>query len=297
MRTIRGVRFAPSPTGRFHIGNLRTAWISWRWAKALKQPWILRFEDIDTPRVLAGARERQIEDMRALGLEADEICDQSQLRTRHWELFKRARSEGRIYACNCSRKEVMEGLASAPHGGAAPVYTGKCRNLHESELSHDPFQPRPSLGWRFKVEVDPSGKSDFLIARTEWTSEPRERTFVPAYAWACAIDDLDGDYALLVRAWDLEHALAQQREIQRWMVPGAALPAVFHTALVTSNDGHRLEKRTQGVTWPELESAGMRPATLIAAFERSFEFKHYEFKPSLVWGEARRTMALSALGL
>src|SRR6476659_5113424 len=91
------VRFAPSPTGTFHVGNLRTAWVSYRWSRVLRMPWVVRFEDIDGPRVVNGARERQLADMAALGLVPDEILVQSARHERHRALFLRAVADGSVY--------------------------------------------------------------------------------------------------------------------------------------------------------------------------------------------------------
>jgi glutamyl-tRNA synthetase len=276
------VRFAPSPTGDLHIGNFRTAWISWAWSRALGMPWVVRMEDIDAPRVVPGAREKQLAELEGLGLRADLLVTQSDRLARHRELFDRAVREGRVYPCSCSRAEVrraLDGLASAPHD-AAVVYDGSCRrrpaNVREKQL-----------GWRFRMD-DESGRADFLVARTV------DAEFVPAYAWACAIDDLDGGHALLVRAWDLEPALAPQRAIQRWLSQ-SPLPAVFHAALVTRDDGARLEKRTRGVTLSELAAAGVTPAELVRRFERGFRLDAADYAPERVFGEPRRELPLTEL--
>src|SRR4051794_2163446 len=100
-----GVRFAPSPTGLFHIGNFRTAWVSYEWAKMLKLPWIVRFEDIDHPRVVPGAMEKQLEEMAYLGMRPDQTMIQSDFQPRHRYLFETARAQGVVYPCTCSRKE------------------------------------------------------------------------------------------------------------------------------------------------------------------------------------------------
>ncbi|MCM2322649.1 MAG: glutamate--tRNA ligase family protein [Oligoflexia bacterium] len=298
-----GVRFAPSPTGRFHLGNLRTAWISHEWAKALGEPWVLRFEDIDRPRVLAGAQEAQLADMRALGLQGDQLVIQSAREERHWELLVRACREGRAYPCFCSRKEVLEALqaaGSAPHG-APPIYNGRCR-----DISRRPAHAHPTIAWRFTGEED-DGSQDFIVARTSlgagsaWPEAmPDRASFAPSYQWACAIDDHDGDYSLLVRAWDLEHAIPQQRAVHAWLseVEGTrrAYPSVFHTSLVTNDDGSRLEKRTRGVTLSELEAAGIGPEELVRRFARSFAVEVSAFAPGKIWGEAKRTLPLRELG-
>lgn len=272
-----GVRFAPSPTGRFHIGNLRTAWISFEWSRRLNLPWVVRFEDIDQPRVLAGARETQLADMSALDLKPDLILTQTDFRERHWSLLKAAIASGQVYPCDCSRKDVAQalaGLASAPHdGGNGPVYSGHCRDLSPCRN----FEAPESIAWRFRMNT-PAGTDDFIIARSSVTLDdqgfPSERSFVPAYHWACAIDDFDGGYELLVRGVDLESAAPLQGAIFDWLRSlegGEPRPAIFHASLVVQNDGHRLEKRTQGVTLPELAARGLAPADVLRILKRSFE--------------------------
>lgn len=293
-----GVRFAPSPTGDFHVGNLRTAWIAAWWAKALSLPLVFRFEDIDAPRVVPGARDRQKHDLATLGIIADREYLQTSRRERHWELFAAARASKQIYPCYCSRKEVQEalaGLASAPHAEGA-LYDGRCR------LRSDRDQKNPTIAWRFHMP-DATGRQDFIIGRTgpDPNANEAESDFVPAYVWACAIDDWDGKYELLVRATDLEHSLTQQRAVQEWIMrreyTQSTLPAVFHTALVTRNGGERLEKRTQGVTLAELEKRGISAADLRDRFRASFHAKTRDFAPAKVWSEEPKRLTLADLGL
>lgn len=284
------VRFAPSPTGEFHVGNLRTAWISHALARALGMPWIVRFEDIDRPRVVAGAQERQLEDLAALGLKPDRVLVQSAAHARHEALFHRARAEGQVYACTCSRREIQEHLraiASAPHGPSAPVYDGRCRGGPQGSAAE-------TVAWRFRDSEDASGAHDFVMGRTR---DLDAREFTPAYHWACAIDDHDEAHALIVRAWDLVSALEPQRRIHAWVRKttnsGHPFPSVFHTALVTQDDGSRLEKRTRGVTLAEWPGGA---AKLHEHFQRTWD-------PSLArgfalekdWGEPEHALRIRTL--
>jgi glutamyl-tRNA synthetase len=291
-----GVRFAPSPTGRFHAGNLRTAWISWTLARRLGVPWVVRFEDIDVPRVVAGAEAAQLVDLARLGMEPDVKLVQSAFHARHEAVFERAAREGRVYACTCSRKEVQEalsGMASAPHSVPA-VYSGHCRP--EGRASSPVARDR-AIAWRFRSESGGTGtgEQDFIVARTEPDRDGRIR-FTPSYNWACAIDDLDGGYRLLVRASDLAHVAGQQRAIQGWLAPGADVPALFHAALVVRDSGERLEKRTRGVTLDELEARGVTPSRLRELFARSFEAPEpVEIRPGAILAERRAELRLSEL--
>ena len=251
---------------------LRTAWISHSLARALDLPWVVRYEDIDKPRVLNGARDAQAADLHALGLRADFELLQSDFEDRHWSLFEKAVASGQVYPCDCSRRDVQFAIASAPHDGVAPIYSGRCRTFPTTRN----FAASETIAWRFRSAPE-SGSEDFIVARSQPTlinGRPDRVGFVPAYHWACAIDDYDGGYDILVRSLDLLPAARVQRSIHSWLSSieiARAVPRLFHTSLVVDNSGHRLEKRTRGVKLSELVSLGITPADLVARFERSFD--------------------------
>ncbi len=216
----------------------------------------MRFENIDGPRNVPGAQEQQLADLAELGMVPDVVDVQSESWSEHHALWERARAEGRVYGCTCSRKEVNDELArmaSAPHG-AVPLYTGHCRDLD--------VQPGgPNTAWRFRTE---DGRQDFVIGRTVG------QDFQPAYHWACALDDWRGQYLAIVRAIDLKDALVHQRGIQAWLGGAGFVPiGAVHARLVVQDDGHRLEKRTRGVTLSEWKNQGKSPRELISLFEKT----------------------------
>ncbi len=303
-----GVRFAPSPTGRFHVGNLRTAWISHEIARRLQNPWIVRFEDIDAPRVAQGACEQQLADMKSLGLTPDEVHVQTASHSQHYDLFLDAIKTKHVYPCDCSRKDVQAAArasASAPHSAPA-AYSGHCRtrNLIESTIKRQ----NDSITWRFAFP-NPTGHDDIIVARTNAAEYfpnqvPSSSSFVPSYHWACALDDYFGDYRVLVRAWDLESSAGIQRQIQKWLFERDRRPPaytdIFHTALITQNDGHRLEKRTHGVTLPDLEQNGVDAHALTQLFRVSFDKLVFSGKDGYdpgIFGETKKTLTLVELGL
>src|SRR3569623_1061968 len=129
-------RYAPSPTGPLHLGNIRTALLAWlqiRWAGG---SFILRIDDIDAARIRPGGMEQLIDDLRWRGLDWDEGPDvggphapylQSQRSTIYYAAFRQLRDHGRVFACHCSRKDIAL-AASAPHARAAhTLYTGTSR--------------------------------------------------------------------------------------------------------------------------------------------------------------------------
>jgi|GEM_PF-858932 len=311
---MAGVRFAPSPTGRFHVGNLRTAWISEQWARALNLPWVLRFEDIDTPRVLAGAQAQQLADLRALDLHPDAIHLQSSAQAVHFRFLRRAAQVGRIYPCRCSRREISGRArtsadfaeASAPHAPGLE-YDGRCRERDPGDFAAL-IEP---VSWRFRNEPS-SGADDFIVARGPLLREgasllPATDT-VPAYNWACAVDDALGGYDLLVRAWDLESVAGPQRAVGRWVLSESSeksiLPDIYHAALITDDKGRRLEKRTQGVTLTELAARGVGPQELKDFFSVSYSqeleqgLSRYERElrgTEAIFGESLRARTLSGV--
>jgi glutamyl-tRNA synthetase len=293
------VRFAPSPTGIFHVGNLRTAWISREWARVLNLPWVVRFENIDEPRNVPGAMERQLGDLKTLGLVPDAVQVQNERCDRHWEVFLRFHAAGLVYPCYCSRKSIREAIeasASAPHR-PPPAYTGRCRKLKEP-----PETDLPTLAWRVRRHGE-DGRDDFVIARTRTSLDsegmPERSGFVPAYHWACAVDDHDGGHALLVRAWDLEEAAGQQRflheQIARLENVRRPPPSIFHCSLVTSDDGRRLEKRTPGASLDEILRGGETPEGLVDKFRQSFTGDWNGFEAGKLFGESRKTLGLGEL--
>lgn len=270
--------------------------------------WWLRFEDIDTPRVVPGAMEGQLADLERLGLHArglnDGIEKQSDRRRAHWRTFKRAVAEGVAQPCVCSRKEVeqeLAGLASAPHDPDAPIYGGTCiaRGRDATLAIHREAQHTGrTIAWRF-------GSRHTVIARTcsDDLQSPEACQFEPSYHWACALDDCNPalEHQVLVRAWDLAGATPVQREIQSWAEgPGFVPPTVFHTSLITQDDGHRLEKRTQGVTLDELFRSGWTARSLVeklsASFDEGLDWSSVDWSHrGQVIGESNRTLTLSRL--
>lgn len=293
---MKGVRFAPSPTGIFHLGNLRTAWVSHELSKRLNEPWVLRIEDIDTARVKSVYKERQLKDLHELGLVPDEIVVQSERSETHKEHFERARREGLVYPCDCSRSDVLQSLKHLREASHTipPEYSGNCRDRRDqNDLSG--YRPVETLAWRWR-NSEPTGRHDAIVAR----SHPDGSAFSAGYHWACAIDDAEGNYRLLVRAWDLAPAERTQKEIRQWA--GSKQTTVFHTALVTQDSGVRLEKRTRGVTLEDVEQKGVTAKALTVAFARGFKFE--DFKLALTTfpqnedeelGELRRTLSVTEL--
>ena len=129
----RDGRFAPSPTGSLHLGNLRTALLAWLFARSAGAGFVVRIEDMDRDRFREGIEEEQLEDLRALGLDWDgPIVRQTGRMELYEEAITRLDERDLLYPCYCTRREVREAV-SAPNGPISMSYPGTCRNLTKRE--------------------------------------------------------------------------------------------------------------------------------------------------------------------
>ena len=262
---IRG-RYAPSPTGTLHLGNASTAILAWLSIRSHGGRFVLRMEDLDRPRVVAGAVERMVEDLRWLGLDWDEgPVAQSERQELYDRAFERLRDDGRIYACFCSRRDIAA-AASAPQApGDEVAYPGTCRSLTEDE-ARARIEAGTPHAWRFRVEsVEPfddlvrgrvipqaDASGDFVVRRADG---------VPAYQLAVVVDDIEMRIDEVVRGGDLLGSTPRQILLYRAL--GAPVPAFGHVPLLLGADGVRLSKRHRGVTLAELRDAGASAAQVV----------------------------------
>jgi glutamyl-tRNA synthetase len=273
MSGYRG-RFAPSPTGDLHLGSAATALVTWLAARADGGRLILRVEDIDGPRVVAGAEERQLEDLRWLGLDWDEGPDrggahgpyrQSQRAPHYEEALRRLGDRGLLYFCDCSRTEVQR-IASAPHAGEeGPRYPGLCR---EKGLAPRAWRRPPAL----RLAVPEQTVVTFL---DRFQGEQRQQVFeavgdfvlkrgdgVYSYQLAVVVDDLAMGVTEVVRGSDLVDSTPRQILLAELL--GGTAPYYAHAPLVVSSDGSRLAKRARGVAPRDHRAAGRSAAAVVA---------------------------------
>lgn len=245
-------RFAPSPTGVLHLGNLRTALASWLSVKSRGGRWILRIEDVDRSRSRPAFAERQVRDLAALGLESDgPVLRQSARGEAYQAALVHLHAEGLLYACACSRKDLAL-LASAPHveDGLRP-YPGTCRTGGLEALRPDALRfrlPEGEVAWTDLVlgpQLDDPGAltGDPLLHR-------RDGCF--AYHLAVVVDDGAQGITEVVRGADLRGVTAAQIRLQEAL--GLPRPAYAHVVLVASRGGARLGKREGALGLEELRA-------------------------------------------
>jgi glutamyl-tRNA synthetase len=269
---VRG-RFAPSPTGRLHLGNARTALLAWLHARSAGGRFVMRVEDLDRGRVRPGYMQAQLDDLRWLGLDWDEGPDvggphapylQSERQADYEAAVGRLRSAGLIYPCFCSRREIAA-AASAPHGPAdeGPRYPGSCR-----ERPRDPGDGGRAAALRFRVAPGAVGFRDLLQGDVAFDPEAetgdfvvRRRDGVAAYQLAVVVDDAAMGITHVVRGADLLPSTARQLLLYRAL--GLNPPAFLHVPLMLGADGERLAKRHGAVSLAELREAGVAPARAV----------------------------------
>ncbi|TNF58892.1 MAG: tRNA glutamyl-Q(34) synthetase GluQRS [Burkholderiales bacterium] len=246
--TYRG-RFAPSPTGPLHAGSLVAALASWLDARAHGGQWLVRIEDVDTPRCVPGADRMILEQLARCGLVSDgPVVRQSGRGTLYRQALDRLVQAGLAYPCACSRKDIEEAMAQAGQARErhhAAVYPGTCRPEHGG------LRGRPARAWRFRVPDGPA-------ARVRWTDRRlgeqvqdvaaevgdfvlRRADGLWAYQLAVVVDDALQGITHIVRGQDLADNTPRQILLQQAL--GAPVPRYLHTPLVLAADGQKLSKQ------------------------------------------------------
>ncbi|GAA3514018.1 tRNA glutamyl-Q(34) synthetase GluQRS [Aeromicrobium panaciterrae] len=253
-------RFAPSPSGDLHIGNLRTAVLAWLHARRTGREFLIRVEDLD--RVRPGAEERQLADLTAIGIDWDGPVVRQSERSRLYDaVLASLGGRGLVYECFCTRREILE-APSAPHEPPG-VYRGTCRNLSELERAERAAVRPPAVRLRsdvstFVVEDELHGTyegvvDDFVLRRGDG---------VVAYNLAAVVDDIHQGVDQVVRGDDLLASAPRQAYLATLL--GARPPTYVHVPLALNADGRRLAKRDGAVTREQLSALGVDVLALIA---------------------------------
>ncbi|MFM7267309.1 MAG: tRNA glutamyl-Q(34) synthetase GluQRS [Cyanobium sp.] len=255
-------RFAPSPSGALHLGNLRTALLSWLDARLQGGVWLLRIDDLDTPRNRQGAGEAIEADLRWLGLTWDEsVVWQSQRRGRYATVLSALRRGGLLYPCRCSRRMLAD--ISAPHARRG-VYPGTCRTLRGGWGAQGERLP----SWRLRLRDGPiTWEERFaqpgLLDGASAVGDPvlRRADGFLAYHLATAVDELALGISDVVRGEDLWAATAPQVEVIRAL--GQPPPRYGHVPLWRDGQGQRLSKREASEGLAGLRARGLDAAGVV----------------------------------
>ncbi len=263
-------RFAPSPTGRLHLGHAFSALAAWRFAREHGGRFRLRIEDIDPGRCREEHVAGILEDLRWLGLDWDgPVVRQSQRLPLYAAALERLRAMGLVYPCFCTRRDIAE-AGAAPHGPAGPVYPGTCRALdpdvRAARMEREPHAWRLDMAAAVRragalfwhdlaagpVAADPAAHGDVVLARKD----------APAsYHLAVVVDDAAQGVTHVIRGEDLRPVTGIHRLLQALL--GLPAPVWWHHALLTDDQGRRLAKRDGAPTLAARRAAGATPGDVL----------------------------------
>lgn len=230
-------RFAPSPTGPLHLGSLYTALASYLDARAWRGRWLLRIDDIDTPRNVQGAVDSILATLEAYGLHWDgPVYYESDHPADYERALSQLQQLGRLYPCTCSRKM----LAELP--GRHDIYPGFCRN-RTTIPANQPYALRVKsddcdIGFEDRLQGSirqnlAAGHGDFILKRKEG---------IVSYQLACVIDDHLQGVTDVVRGFDLVDSTPKQLFLQQLL--GLPTPSYLHVPIIIDNHGYKLSKQT-----------------------------------------------------
>lgn len=254
-------RFAPSPTGDLHLGNLRTALVAWLFARSAGSDFLVRMEDLDRVQASTDHAAAQLADLRALGLDWDgEVVFQSDRFDRYEAAIATLTAAGLTYACYCTRREIREAVA-APHDGPNPegFYPETCRTLSAVERTAREAEGRPPA-LRLRADVGEVTVPDVLVGPITALVDDvvlRRNDGVPAYNLAVVVDDAAQGVEQVVRGDDLASSAPRQRHLADLL--GLPPVAYAHVGLVLGADGRRLAKRGGAVTLGDQQALGRTP--------------------------------------
>ena len=261
-------RFAPTPSGYLHLGNLFCSLIAWLSAKSQGGEILFRSEDLDPDRSRSAYALQAQRDLEALGLfwDREESCQ-----SRRFDFYKsqlrRLEDRGLVYPCFCSRAQLH--AASAPHASdGEPLYAGTCRSLTPAQIAEKSRTRSPALRLRVPEETIafedlhygpqsqylPTGCGDFILRRSDG---------VYAYQLAVVADDGDMGVTQVVRGRDLLSSTSRQILLYRLL--GYPEPEFGHTPLLVSSDGRRLSKRDGDTSLAGILGRGYSPRDVVGA--------------------------------
>lgn len=264
--TVR-VRFAPSPTGKLHVGNIRTALINWLFARARDGEFVLRIDDTDTQRSTKEAEEGIYTDLNWLGLVWNETFRQSERFRRYEDAADVLRAKGFLYPCYETEEELERRRKILLSRGRPPVYDRAALKLTGAERAAIEAEGRRPH-WRFKLSgeyvhwrdlvrgdqsIDTASLSDPILVREDgsWL-----------YTMPSVVDDIDARISHIVRGED--HVTNSAAQIEIFKALGADPPELAHTPLLIGADGQGLSKRLGSLSMGELRAAGFEPMAILS---------------------------------
>ena len=277
-KTIRG-RFAPSPTGNLHAGNVFAFLAAWLSCRSQGGRMVLRMEDLG--HVIPGAADQICRDLERLGLDWDEgygsggphaPYSQSERLDLYREAIQKLHQQGAVYPCTCPRHSEHGGLY-APHQGEYVRYDGYCRDRFSSYKDACKEIPANSTrfpAWRFKAPDEEIVFEDIFQGTQRWNVQKQHGDFALArhpdgigYQLAVVVDDIAMEITEVVRGYDLLDCTPWQILLYRTLAPDYPLPVFGHVPLIADQNGNRLAKRNGSTTVTAMLDSGISPQKII----------------------------------
>jgi len=268
------VRFAPSPTGFLHVGNVRTALFNWLWARHAGGTFILRIEDTDAERSRPEFETQLVEDLQWLGLDWDEGVDRGgphapyRQSGRYAVYLEQARclmAEDRVFPCFCTGDELERTRREQLGRNEMPRYPGTCRHLSRSDIAERSRQGSPS--YRLRVRAGTVGFTDLVYGRIDVDSAQISDPVIlrsdgsPTYNFACVVDDILMAVTHVIRGEG--HLSNTHRQILLYECLASPPPRFAHLPTVLGPDGRKLSKRNGAASLAEFRSRGYLPDALL----------------------------------
>jgi glutamyl-tRNA synthetase len=265
------VRFAPSPTGLLHLGNIKAAVINWLYARATGAEFLLRIDDTDTGRSTKAFEDAILRDMRWLGLEWDRFERQSDRQDRYDLAIARLKSEGRLYACYETPEELERKRGLQRAAGRPPVYDRAGLSLTEDQKAAFEADGRVPH-WRFLLkqervvwqdmvrghqEIDAASLSDPVLIRADGR---------PLYTLTSTVDDGELAVTHIIRGED--HVANSAAQVQLFEALGHSVPIFGHFPLIVDTDGAPLSKRAGSLTVEVLREQEIEPQAIVSLLAR-----------------------------
>ena len=261
------VRFAPSPTGRLHVGNARMALANWLFARKTLGRFILRIDDTDRERSEGRYVDAIKEDLVWLGIDWNQVSRQSERFDAYAAAFEQLRGQGRIYACYETADELAEKRERARAKGRPPVYDRAALALTDDDRTRLESEGRRPH-WRFRLDAGPIEWIDLVRGSASVDSSSLSDPVVgrddgkPTYHLASALDEIEFAVTHVLRGED--HVANTAVQIQLIQALGGDLPAFAHIPLMLGPDGESLSKRLGSVGLASLREDGIEPLALVA---------------------------------
>tara|TARA_R110002126_G_scaffold13118_2_gene56366 strand:- start:59367 stop:60713 length:1347 start_codon:yes stop_codon:yes gene_type:complete len=266
------VRFAPSPTGMLHVGNARTALISWLFARSKQGKFLLRIDDTDQERSKKEFEDAIIQSLEWLGMDWDENARQRDRFDRYNECIEKLKSEGRIYACYETSDELALKRKVLLNRGLPPIYDRAALELSAEEVSAFEAEGR-TPHWRFKLMHTPIYWNDEVRGDVNFKGGDLSDPVViredgsPLYHLCSVIDDVDYEITHVIRGED--HVSNTATHIQMFEALGATPPQFAHLPLLSDGEGGKLSKRLGSLSIIDIrDEDGLEPMAVVSLMAR-----------------------------